>query len=94
MESALRKLMNLDEGCDLVDLESDIWRREAWVLARTRMSRRLARSQGVLALCAAIASAALGFELTTRTLPDRRPNIMIQIESRAPSELLLLSKHR
>lgn len=93
VEEDLRRLMSLQGSCSLAELETDIWRREAWFSARARVGRRLARWQGALALCAAIASATLGFAITMQQQADRTPYITRSAEAHAPSELLF-GRHR
>jgi hypothetical protein len=87
-EFDVQKLLRRDRRPDLGNLEADIWRREAWFVARARASRLLTAWQSALIACAVIASGTVGFTLTVRAIHDQSPHMAIPGEQFAPSALL------
>lgn len=89
IDEDIRKLVVRDQNGGLTALEADIWRREAYLQANSRATRKLAAWQGLLMALAVTGSATAGFAITVQS-PEARPATqLVPGENLAPSALLL-----
>ena len=88
IDPEMRRLVRLEADRPLSTLEIDIWRRAAWLSSRLRITRAIAASQGVLLVCAVVASAVAGYRVTAGTVDRDWNQLTISKEKAAPSALL------